>query len=77
MLPQDSTTPGHLVQEVLELIRHPAKRSAMQAALARWHRPSAAGDIAERMLHGPAPAASAGVAPAPKLNAQKLGPLNV
>ncbi|MGP8200089.1 MAG: undecaprenyldiphospho-muramoylpentapeptide beta-N-acetylglucosaminyltransferase [Limisphaerales bacterium] len=77
MLPQDSATPDHLVHEVLELIRNPLKRSAMQSALARWHVPAAAGDMAERILHWPAAADRASHVPGPKFKPQNLGPANV
>jgi UDP-N-acetylglucosamine--N-acetylmuramyl-(pentapeptide) pyrophosphoryl-undecaprenol N-acetylglucosamine transferase len=77
MLPQDSATPDHLVHEILELIRNPLKRSAMQSALAGWHAPAAAGDMAERILHGPAAADPSSPVPGPKLKPQNLGPLNV
>jgi UDP-N-acetylglucosamine--N-acetylmuramyl-(pentapeptide) pyrophosphoryl-undecaprenol N-acetylglucosamine transferase len=77
MVPQDSATPDHLVHEILELIRNPLKRSAMQSALAGWHAPAAAGDIAERILHWPAEAEVSSRVPGQKLKPQKLGPLNV
>jgi UDP-N-acetylglucosamine--N-acetylmuramyl-(pentapeptide) pyrophosphoryl-undecaprenol N-acetylglucosamine transferase len=77
MLPQDSTTPDNLTNEVLELIRNPQVRSTMQTALAGWHAPAAAGDIAERILHWPAEANDSSHAPGPKLKPQNLGPLNV
>jgi UDP-N-acetylglucosamine--N-acetylmuramyl-(pentapeptide) pyrophosphoryl-undecaprenol N-acetylglucosamine transferase len=77
LLSQDSTTPDHLAHEILELIRNPLIRSAMQTALADWHAPAAAGDIAERILHWPAEADDSRHAPGPKLKPQKLGPLNV
>jgi len=76
MLPQDSTMPGHLVREILDLIRDPLKRSAMQSALAGWHAPAAAGDMAERILHWPAKADHSSHVPGPKLKPQNLGPLN-
>jgi UDP-N-acetylglucosamine--N-acetylmuramyl-(pentapeptide) pyrophosphoryl-undecaprenol N-acetylglucosamine transferase len=77
MLPQDSTTPDHLVHEILELIRNPLKRSAMQSALAGWHAPAAADDIAERILRWPAQAGHSSRAAGPQLKPQNLGPLNV
>ena len=77
MLAQDSTTPDVLAHEILELIRNPLKRSAMQTALADWNAPAAAGDIAEQILHWPAPADHSHHVPGPKLKPQKLGPLNV
>jgi len=57
MLPQNSTTPEMLAGEILELLRNPAKRSAMQQALAAWHSPAAAREIAQRILQWPAEAA--------------------
>jgi UDP-N-acetylglucosamine--N-acetylmuramyl-(pentapeptide) pyrophosphoryl-undecaprenol N-acetylglucosamine transferase len=77
MLPQDSATPDLLVREILELIRNPLQRSAMQSALAGWHAPAAAGDMAERILRWPAAADLSSHVPGPKLKPQKLGPLNV
>ena len=77
MLPQDSVTPDHLAHEILELIRNPLLRSTMRNALADWHAPAAAGDIAERVLHWPAEANHSKRAPGPKLKPQNLGPLNV
>jgi UDP-N-acetylglucosamine--N-acetylmuramyl-(pentapeptide) pyrophosphoryl-undecaprenol N-acetylglucosamine transferase len=77
MLPQDSATPEHLVQKILELIRNPLKRSAMQTALAAWHSPTAAGDIAEKILHWQTETSHPSPAPGPKLKPQNLGPLNV
>jgi UDP-N-acetylglucosamine--N-acetylmuramyl-(pentapeptide) pyrophosphoryl-undecaprenol N-acetylglucosamine transferase len=77
MLPQDSATPGDLVREILELIRNPLKRSAMQSALAGWHAPAAAGDMAEMILRWPAEADHSSHVPGPKLKPQNLGPLNV
>ena len=77
MLSQDSTTPDHLAHEILELIRNPLTRSAMQNALADWHAPAAAGDIAERILHWPAEAAHPSHVPGTKLKTQNLGTLNV
>ncbi|MGD0812972.1 MAG: undecaprenyldiphospho-muramoylpentapeptide beta-N-acetylglucosaminyltransferase [Verrucomicrobiota bacterium] len=76
MLPQDSATPEHLVHEILELIRNPLKRSTMQSALARWHTPAAAADMAERILHWPA-ADRASHVPGPKFKPQNLGPANI
>jgi UDP-N-acetylglucosamine--N-acetylmuramyl-(pentapeptide) pyrophosphoryl-undecaprenol N-acetylglucosamine transferase len=77
MFAQDSATPDVLAHEILELIRNPLKRSAMQNALADWNAPAAAGDIAERIIHWPAPADHSHHVPGPKLKPQKLGPLNV
>jgi UDP-N-acetylglucosamine--N-acetylmuramyl-(pentapeptide) pyrophosphoryl-undecaprenol N-acetylglucosamine transferase len=77
MLPQDTTTPGHLVQEILELIGNPLKRSAMRKALAAWNSPAAAADIADRILHWPAQADDVRRLSNTKLKPQNLGPLNV
>jgi UDP-N-acetylglucosamine--N-acetylmuramyl-(pentapeptide) pyrophosphoryl-undecaprenol N-acetylglucosamine transferase len=77
MFSQLSATPDHLAHEILELIRNPVKRSAMQRALADWNSPAAAGDIAERILNWPAEAEHPACFPAAKLKPQKLGPLNV
>jgi UDP-N-acetylglucosamine--N-acetylmuramyl-(pentapeptide) pyrophosphoryl-undecaprenol N-acetylglucosamine transferase len=77
LLPQDNATPGRLVDEIVELIRNPLKRSAMQSALAGWHVPAAAGDMAESILHWPAKADHSSPVPGPKLKPQPLGPLNV
>jgi UDP-N-acetylglucosamine--N-acetylmuramyl-(pentapeptide) pyrophosphoryl-undecaprenol N-acetylglucosamine transferase len=77
MFQQDSATPEHLAHEILELIRNPLKRSAMQKALADWHSPSAAGDLAERLLRWPDAADYFRSVPGQKLKPQNLGPLNV
>jgi UDP-N-acetylglucosamine--N-acetylmuramyl-(pentapeptide) pyrophosphoryl-undecaprenol N-acetylglucosamine transferase len=77
MISQDSATPDALAGEILELIRNPLKRSAMQSALADWNAPAAAGDIAERILNWPAEANHSHHVPGPKLKPQNLGPLNV
>jgi UDP-N-acetylglucosamine--N-acetylmuramyl-(pentapeptide) pyrophosphoryl-undecaprenol N-acetylglucosamine transferase len=77
MFPQDSATPDHLAHEILELIRNPLRRSAMQAALAGWNTPAAAGDIAERMLRWPAETEAPRHAPGAKFKPQNAGSLNV
>lgn len=51
MLPQETTTPGQLAHEVLELLRDGPKSAAMRKALAAWHAPGAAAQIAERILN--------------------------
>lgn len=76
MLSQDSSTADHLAYEVLELIRNPLKRSAMRHALAGWQGPSAAGDIADRILHWPAEAEKPTSQPGSELKTPKLGSLN-
>ena len=77
MYQQENAGPEHLAHEILELIRNPLKRSAMQKALAGWHTPAASGDIAEKMLRWPSAEAETEVLPGPKLKPQKLGSLNV
>jgi UDP-N-acetylglucosamine--N-acetylmuramyl-(pentapeptide) pyrophosphoryl-undecaprenol N-acetylglucosamine transferase len=51
LLQQDTTTPGQLADEILDLLRDTAKRAAMRRALTGWLRPAAAAEIAERILH--------------------------
>lgn len=75
MMSQSAATSALLAAEILELIGNPLTRAAMRAALADWHSPSAAGDIAERILHWKEPEKS-NLAPGPTLKSQKLGPLN-
>jgi UDP-N-acetylglucosamine--N-acetylmuramyl-(pentapeptide) pyrophosphoryl-undecaprenol N-acetylglucosamine transferase len=77
MLPQNSAKTGGLAREILDLIQNGAVRSAMQTALAGWHSPTAAADMAERILHWPAAAEQAAPGGGPKLKTQKLGILNV
>ena len=66
MLGQKSATVPSLARLVVELIGEPAVRAPMQAALARWHKPQVADQIADRLLAGmsagPSPAWSANVA---------------
>ena len=76
MFAQSSPAPDHLACEILDLIRNPQKRSAMQAALAEWNAPAAAGEIAERILNWPAEAKHPVHLPAPKLKPHNLGSLN-
>ena len=52
-LPQRGATPEQLLRDILDLLRDPAQRAAMQRALAHWHRPTAAADIAETILRWP------------------------
>jgi UDP-N-acetylglucosamine--N-acetylmuramyl-(pentapeptide) pyrophosphoryl-undecaprenol N-acetylglucosamine transferase len=79
MLQQHTATSELLAQEILELIRNPLKRSAMQRALASWHAPTAARDIADTILHWPEERrgreASTGTPSYP--NSQNMGSLNV
>lgn len=48
---QVGTTPENLARAVLELLRDPAARSAMQSALKQWQFPDAAAEIAREMLN--------------------------
>jgi UDP-N-acetylglucosamine--N-acetylmuramyl-(pentapeptide) pyrophosphoryl-undecaprenol N-acetylglucosamine transferase len=50
LLEQKTATPEALTALVTDLIANAAAREAMQAALARWHAPGAAGQIAEEIL---------------------------
>jgi hypothetical protein len=49
-LEQQSATPETLVPLLLDVVEKPAMREKMQAALAQWHAPHAAEQIAEAML---------------------------
>jgi UDP-N-acetylglucosamine--N-acetylmuramyl-(pentapeptide) pyrophosphoryl-undecaprenol N-acetylglucosamine transferase len=66
MLEQATATPAALAAVILELARNTAERSTMQQALAAWHAPGAAAQIAERILHWNTPAARAGHAASPR-----------
>jgi UDP-N-acetylglucosamine--N-acetylmuramyl-(pentapeptide) pyrophosphoryl-undecaprenol N-acetylglucosamine transferase len=50
LLEQKSTTPEMLVPLLSDLVEKPAMREKMQIALAQWHAPRAAEEIAEAML---------------------------
>jgi len=50
LLEQRSATPETLVQLLLEVVEKPAVHEKMQTALAQWHAPYAAEQIAEAML---------------------------
>lgn len=50
LLEQKSATPATLVQLLLELIEKPSVHERMRSALAQWHAPHAAEQIAEAML---------------------------
>lgn len=50
LLNQRTTAPAQFAALVSELLTNAAARAQMQTALARWHQPTAAGDIAERIL---------------------------
>ena len=67
LLEQHDATPEQLVRHVVELIRDQAARVAMQSALAKWHMPDAAEQIAGRILHaiGAAQTLAAPAPPAP------------
>jgi UDP-N-acetylglucosamine--N-acetylmuramyl-(pentapeptide) pyrophosphoryl-undecaprenol N-acetylglucosamine transferase len=76
-LPPGRLSPELLTQEILTLLRDPARRTAMREALRSWHVPGAAAAIAERMLHWNA---VPGLLPRPVVagpNEPKLGVLNV
>jgi UDP-N-acetylglucosamine--N-acetylmuramyl-(pentapeptide) pyrophosphoryl-undecaprenol N-acetylglucosamine transferase len=51
MLQEETSTPGRLADEILDLLRNVPQRAAMREALAGWHSPAAAAEIAERILH--------------------------
>ncbi|MFM8469705.1 MAG: UDP-N-acetylglucosamine--N-acetylmuramyl-(pentapeptide) pyrophosphoryl-undecaprenol N-acetylglucosamine transferase [Limisphaerales bacterium] len=50
MVNQRTTSPAQFAALVSELLANAPARTQMQAALAQWHQPSAAADIAERIL---------------------------
>ncbi|HEY9173740.1 MAG TPA: UDP-N-acetylglucosamine--N-acetylmuramyl-(pentapeptide) pyrophosphoryl-undecaprenol N-acetylglucosamine transferase [Verrucomicrobiae bacterium] len=50
LLEQKSATPEMLTRTLGELLDQPAVRDQMRAALARWHKPGVAADIAEAIL---------------------------
>ena len=50
MLEQKVTTPEELAREILDLIKKPDQRAAIQKALGPWHNADAAGQIAEKIL---------------------------
>jgi UDP-N-acetylglucosamine--N-acetylmuramyl-(pentapeptide) pyrophosphoryl-undecaprenol N-acetylglucosamine transferase len=50
VLPQASATSQELATTILELLRNPPVRARMQQALAAWHHPDAADQIAQRIL---------------------------
>lgn len=65
LLNQRTTTPAQFAALVSELLTNAAARAQMQGALAQWHQPAAAADIAERILRACGlPAAVAGSAEA-------------
>jgi UDP-N-acetylglucosamine--N-acetylmuramyl-(pentapeptide) pyrophosphoryl-undecaprenol N-acetylglucosamine transferase len=75
VLEQHTLSSGLLAAEILALLGNVEQRSAMRRALAAWHWPQAAANIADRMLRGPAAAASHARSAAP--HSSKLGALNV
>jgi UDP-N-acetylglucosamine--N-acetylmuramyl-(pentapeptide) pyrophosphoryl-undecaprenol N-acetylglucosamine transferase len=77
LLPQEGATTGRLAHEILDLLQNGATRAAMRKALGGWHSPTAAADIAERILRWPAAAEQSARGAGPKLKTQKLGILNV
>jgi UDP-N-acetylglucosamine--N-acetylmuramyl-(pentapeptide) pyrophosphoryl-undecaprenol N-acetylglucosamine transferase len=50
MLNQRETSPAQFAALVSDLLTNTAARALMQTALAQWHQPTAAADIAERIL---------------------------
>jgi UDP-N-acetylglucosamine--N-acetylmuramyl-(pentapeptide) pyrophosphoryl-undecaprenol N-acetylglucosamine transferase len=50
LLEQQTATPARLADDIAGLLRDASKRSAMQQALAAWHTPGAAAQIADRIL---------------------------
>ena len=52
LLEQKHATPEKLAHLILGLSRSPAARAKMQSALAQWHTPRAAEEIAKAMLVG-------------------------
>jgi UDP-N-acetylglucosamine--N-acetylmuramyl-(pentapeptide) pyrophosphoryl-undecaprenol N-acetylglucosamine transferase len=52
LLEQNSATPEILARLLSDLVRQPAARENMQHALAQWHAPQAAQQIADLMLEG-------------------------
>jgi UDP-N-acetylglucosamine--N-acetylmuramyl-(pentapeptide) pyrophosphoryl-undecaprenol N-acetylglucosamine transferase len=76
MLQQDTATEGQLAGEILDLLRDTLKRSAMQRALAGWHTPGAAADIAEKILNWGAESGQSVRAAGLKIGAPKMGVQN-
>lgn len=60
MLQQETATSEQLAAEILDLLRDTGNRPAMQQALAKWHKPGAAAEIAEKILRWPGESASVG-----------------
>ncbi|HUD47090.1 MAG TPA: undecaprenyldiphospho-muramoylpentapeptide beta-N-acetylglucosaminyltransferase [Candidatus Baltobacteraceae bacterium] len=76
MLQQDTATGSQLAGEILELVRDTLKRSAMQRALAAWHTPGAAAEIAEKILNWGADSEQSARAAALKLKTPRIGVSN-
>ena len=70
LLDQKTATPEQLVQHLRELVEGVAARSRIQIALAKWHAPNAAQEIAEQILKS----LSSAPAPATELSAMKRSP---
>jgi UDP-N-acetylglucosamine--N-acetylmuramyl-(pentapeptide) pyrophosphoryl-undecaprenol N-acetylglucosamine transferase len=66
MLEQAKATPAQLAAGIVDLARDAAQRSAMSQALAAWHAPGAAAQIAERILDWNTPSARAGQPVSPR-----------
>jgi UDP-N-acetylglucosamine--N-acetylmuramyl-(pentapeptide) pyrophosphoryl-undecaprenol N-acetylglucosamine transferase len=77
LLQQRALTSAMLAEEILALLANTERRSAMRQALAAWHRPEAAAQIADKMLHWSGSALSVPVSSAPDPAAPNLGVLNV
>ncbi len=76
ILQQETATAGQLADEILGLLGGAAKSGAMRQALAGWHRPTAAAEIAERILHWNPEAGAASTAARPKLKTQNVRELH-
>ena len=77
LLAQEGLAPARLTGEIVELLGNADQRCAMRQALGAGHRPEAAAEIADRMLHWTARPQSAPAAVVPDADARKLGVLNV
>jgi UDP-N-acetylglucosamine--N-acetylmuramyl-(pentapeptide) pyrophosphoryl-undecaprenol N-acetylglucosamine transferase len=66
MLQQGTATPAQLTAGILDLAQDAVQHSNMSQALAAWHAPGVAAQIAERILRWNAPAARAGHAASPR-----------
>ncbi|MEY4386983.1 MAG: UDP-N-acetylglucosamine--N-acetylmuramyl-(pentapeptide) pyrophosphoryl-undecaprenol [Verrucomicrobiota bacterium] len=70
LLEQKTSSPEELVRQLRELAENTAVRSTMQAALAKWHAPNAATEIAENILK----TLNGATATAPEVGAMKHNP---